>query len=265
MNFEKLEFGDLEYIKQLSPDSWGDITPKIELYIKMDFCYTIKLVENNKIIGIGTAIFYENTSWIAHLIVNQKYRNNGYGTKILDYLCDYCRKNGYKKILLFATDMGYPLYIKYGFKVQTEYVLYEKTIETNYNFKDNISDIKLKDREKIFELDKFAVGEGRKELLLQFISDGLIYKQNNIITGFYLQSLGEGLIIANNIEAGMELLKLRISKNKQSVIPVDNLIANEYFRENKFTEMKKVRRMIFGNGIEYKNENIYNRIGGNFG
>src|SRR5215469_106565 len=124
MKFEKIIKDDIEVINQLSPENWGHIAPKIEQYLRMDFCHSIKLVNKNEIIGIGTAILYKNSCWIAHIIVKDKHRNKGIGTKILNYLCDYCKNNGYRTIILFATEMGYPLYKKYGFEIQTEYIQY---------------------------------------------------------------------------------------------------------------------------------------------
>jgi len=265
MEFKKIITEDLEKIKELSPEGWVDICPIIENYIKYKFCHSIKLIENNELLGIGTAIFYENTSWIAHLIVPEKHRNKGYGSKILNYLCEYCFNNGFKSILLFATEMGYPLYKKYGFKIQTEYLQYEKTHDFEYNYDKNIRNISVNDYSKIFELDYIATGENRQKLLTKYLDNGFVYLVNENIIGFYLLNLGEGLIIAMNEVAGLELMKLRISNKKQSTVPVKNNIANEYFRENNFKELKKIKRMIYGNGIILKDENIYNRIGGNFG
>jgi N-acetylglutamate synthase-like GNAT family acetyltransferase len=265
MIFEKTKIEDISEINELSPDKWGNIGPKIELYLKMDFCNSIKLVDNDKIIGIGTTIFYKDTSWIAHLIVKNNSRNKGYGTKILNYLCDHCKDNGYKTILLFATEMGYPLYKKYGFELQTEYIQYEKLDEKEYFPNRNIRSIQTNDYEKILELDRTVTGENRKDLLLQYISNGFVYTQNNEIIGYYLNNLGEGLIIAINEEAGHELMKLRISNGKYATVPIGNMHGNIFYKENGFKEIMKIKRMVYGSKIECKNENIYNRIGGNFG
>jgi predicted N-acetyltransferase YhbS len=231
----------------------------------MDFCHSIKLIDENEIIGIGTAILYKDTCWIAHLIVKDKHRNKGIGTKILNYLCDYCENNGCKTILLFATEMGYPLYKKYGFEIQTEYIQYEKTIEMDFSDNVNIRNIEKIDYSKILELDKSISGENRHKLLLHFINNGYVYEKNKIIMGFYLVNLGEGLIIASNEEAGLELSKLRISKNNNSTIPSRNIIANNFYMENKFKEQMRIKRMVCGNNIICSDINIYNRIGGNFG
>lgn len=268
MQFEKIKAEDIAQIKNLPPDEWGDITPQIELYLKFNFCHSIKVMENDEIIGIGTAILYKNTGWIAHLIVDEKFRNRGIGTQILNYLCEYCMKNGRKTLLLFATESGYPLYKKYGFVIQNEYIQYTKqynTIQKNYFPSENIRKIGINDHERIFELDKLAIGENRQILLSQFINDGFVYEQNGKVTGFYLQNLGEGLIIADDEEAGMELIKLRITDKKSATVPIGNIAGNKFYKENNFIEFIRIKRMMYGNRIECKDENIYNRIGGNFG
>lgn len=265
MNIEKVDAKDIEQINRLTPENWEHIGPIIELYIKFDFCHSIKVTENGEIIGIGTVIFYKESSWIAHLIVKDSYRNKGFGTKILNYLYDYIKNNGYKTVLLFASDMGYPLYEKFGFKVQTEYIQYEKTMDKEFVYNSNIKNIEKDDFELIYKLDKKVTGEDRKELLKSYINDGLVYKRDNEIMGYYFCNLSNGLVIAECEEAGLELLKLRISNKKQAFIPIKNIIGNKYYKDNNFKEVRKIKRMIYGNKIECIDEKIYNRIGGNFG
>jgi len=266
LKFEKTTPADLGRIRELSPAEWGiDITPSIKEYLDWDFCHSVKLVDNNEIIGIGTAIFYANTSWLAHIIVDEKHRNKGHGTNILNYLVDYCKNSGYKTILLIASPKGYPLYKKFGFLTQTEYVKYEKTNDIEYSPNINIKNIEPNDYEKILALDKYVSGEDRQNILLKFVKEGFVYKKNEEISGFYLHNLHEGLIIATDEEAGLELLKLRSSQNKYSVIPVENIVGNNYLKENNYKETMRIKRMIHGSEIECKCECIYNRIAGNFG
>ena len=265
MNIENVKLEDIAEISKMTPENWWNIGPIFELYLKLNFCHPVKLTEDNEIIGIGTAILYKNSSWIAHLIVKNSYQNKGFGKKILDYLCEYCLNNGKKTILLFATEMGYPLYKKFGFEIQTEYMQYERVNDMEYIINNNVTNIQKIDYGKILELDKIVIGEDRSVLLNNYFDNGFVYKQNNEISGFYLPELGNGLIIADNNEAGLELLKLRLKNNNQAVIPVENMFGNNYYRENKYKEIMKIKRMIYGNKIECINEKIYNRIGGNFG
>ena len=268
MNIEEVRIEDIEETTRLSPKDWSHIAPRIEFYIKHKFCHSIKLTDKNEILGIGTLVMFKNTGWIGHLIVKDDSRGKGYGQKILEYLCDYSKSNGQKTISLFTTDMGYPLYIKYGFEVQTEYVQYEKPPETSietYHENINIHNIETKDHEKILKMDRLATGEDRQELLLSSVSEALVYKQNNEVTGYYFSSLGEGLIIAETEQAGVELLQSRMSKKKQVVIPVDNISANNYCTANNFIEVAKVRKMMYGDKIKGEYRNIYNRASGSAG
>lgn len=51
--------------------------------------------------------------WIG---INEGHRNHGYATKILEYFIQEAKNKGYQEITLEATEMGYPIYKKLGFK-----------------------------------------------------------------------------------------------------------------------------------------------------
>jgi N-acetylglutamate synthase-like GNAT family acetyltransferase len=223
------------------------------------------MFDENDICGIGTVVFYGNTGWIAHVIINKKFRGNGYGAKLMDYLLGYCEDNNLETVLLFSTDMSHSLYKKIGFKEQTEFIRYEKTSEIKYTPNANIRNIESNDHEKILELDRLAVGEDRKNMLLQFINNGFVYCQDNKISGFYLTNLGEGLIIAIEEEAGLELVKLRASNNELATLPAENISGNKYLLENGFKKIQKFKKMTYGNKVNFNGKYIYNRIGGSFG
>ena len=55
-------------------------------------------------------------AYIMNMYTFPNYRNQGIGTKLFKKLIDEAKQLGYKKITLNATDMGRPLYEKYGFK-----------------------------------------------------------------------------------------------------------------------------------------------------
>jgi len=55
-------------------------------------------------------------AYIMNIYTLPSYRNRGIGTELFKKLVDEAKQLGYKKITLSATDMGRPLYEKYGFK-----------------------------------------------------------------------------------------------------------------------------------------------------
>jgi GNAT superfamily N-acetyltransferase len=55
-------------------------------------------------------------AFIMNMYTFPLYRNLGIGTELFKKIVEEAKQLGYKKITLFATDMGRPIYEKYGFE-----------------------------------------------------------------------------------------------------------------------------------------------------
>ena len=138
MLYKKITKVDLNEIRELQPPDWDDIIPDIEFYINSSFCEPIKATIDNIIVGIGTKIVFENTAWIAHIIVRNEYRNNGIGFQIVNHLLDTLKKQYIQTCSLIATSLGKPVYAKVGFKVASEYLFFKREkpwIESDFSNK----------------------------------------------------------------------------------------------------------------------------------
>lgn len=81
--------------------------------------------EGNCFVGSGGVSFFQvmptyhnpsgNKAYIRNMYTNPKYRRMGIASKTLDMLVRDIKKRGVTAISLEATDMGRPLYEKYGF------------------------------------------------------------------------------------------------------------------------------------------------------
>ena len=56
------------------------------------------------------------TAYIMNMFTFPEYRKQGIGTELFKRTVEEAKSRGYKRITLNATDMGKPLYQKYGFK-----------------------------------------------------------------------------------------------------------------------------------------------------
>lgn len=265
MTFDPIIEGDLERIKALQPEGWSDIVSELQYYIKSPFCYPVKAIYENEIVGIGAAVSYITTGWLAHIIVSAEHRNKGIGGAIVSHLCNYLKDTGHKTISLTATELGYPVYKKAGFIEQTEFVFFETTEQSSCTLSENIVRITKKEKASVFALDKLISGEDRQQLLSDYLNDGYIYQRDSQVVGYYLPGLGEGLIISDDPEAGIELMQFRNSFSKKGVLPLNNAAGIEFYRNNGFNETKRIKKMIYGEEITWHPEKIFSRIGGNFG
>ena len=92
--------------------------------------------DNGKFIGAGGVSFYQvmptyhnptgKKAYIMNMYTNPEYRRQGIAYHTLDLLIKDARKQGISQISLEATDMGRPLYERYGFiKMEDEMELVE--------------------------------------------------------------------------------------------------------------------------------------------
>jgi N-acetylglutamate synthase-like GNAT family acetyltransferase len=225
------------------------------------------MIYDSKTIGFGNLIMFRRIDWIGNIVVDPNYRNNGFGTIITQYLIDIGKNLGIKSFNLIATEIGKPIYKKLGFEQEIKYEFYKSSsAQEQLSMNDNIRKAKNTDLKMITDLDFLITGEDRRNLLENFISDTvMIFDNNNVLAGFYIESLGNGLIISNEEIFGIILLKKIIAKKNLIVITEKNIAARKTLLEHRFEKYLEAPRMILGEKYKWKPEGIFSRASGYLG
>lgn len=266
MSFSAFTHLDLSILDELRPPDWTDIKVPFQFYLSSDFCFPIKLTNEDKIIGVGCSIIHDDVAWLAHIIVHPEFRNQGHGASITKQLIKIAEDNKTSTMFLIATELGAPVYSKLGFVTETEYLFYkdvvfkEKFVQSN-----NIVHFQEKYFDQLYQLDKKLSSENRLSHLMEHCSSGILYLENDRAQGFYLPNFGEGIIIAEHPSAGIELLKLHLTNNDKVVFPIDNTSALQFMMLHSFEYFRKAKRMRLGAKRDWNPSTIYSRIGGNLG
>ena len=255
---------DLAKVGALQPDGWPNILPHFEFYCKADFCFPLKFEREGKLVGVGAAIVHGKTAWLAHIIVSVEHRNQGVGKIITQSLVDSLQNTECTTILLLATKLGEPVYRKIGFSIDSEYAFFNNgkplPIATG-----QIIPFDKKFENSVLFLDRKISGENREKLLQPHLEKSHIIVENNNVVGCFFKTLGEGLILAENIEAGLTLLSQKHVFEINTILPVANVNGVNFLRQRGFQEFRRCTRMRLGKVLEWQPEKIYNRIGGNLG
>jgi GNAT superfamily N-acetyltransferase len=264
MNVGSLTEDDLPSIKQLQPGGWSDILPHTMFYLKASFCFPIKVLEGDTIAGIGTTILHGRTAWLAHIIVHPDYRNRGVGKLITQTLVDSLKNTSCETVLLIATVLGEPVYKKLGFEKETEYIFLK---DGNIPSEHSADIVSFSDhyRDDLLNLDRQVSGEVRHQLLLSHLASAHLFVKDQILLGYYLPYLGDGLVIAKTPEAGLALLTLRSTWENKFVLPLDNKTGLDFLLPHGYQEYSRGARMWLGKKLTWDPTMLYNRIGGNFG
>ena len=265
MEINPLTGRDLSRIAHLQPDGWMPIGPPFLFYTENKFCFPLKVEIGDTIVGIGAAIIHRKTSWLGHIIVDASYRNQGIGTAITKKLMDLVLGKGYKTILLIATVLGAPVYKKLGFEKEGEYIFLRDGRVPDYHSHVAIP-FDQRYQRTIIEMDNLISGETRTNLFEPHYNKAMLIVENNELKAFYMPTLGEGLIEASTTNAGLELMRIKYSKDiTYAAIPEQNKAGLSFLSANGFKDYRRGIRMCYGKNIAWQPENIYGRIGGNLG
>lgn len=66
--------------------------------------------------GVCTVFLGERGAGVFDMGVPERLRNRGIGGALMSYACGFARKRGAKSAVLIATNLGYPMYEKVGFR-----------------------------------------------------------------------------------------------------------------------------------------------------
>jgi GNAT superfamily N-acetyltransferase len=265
MQILPLNPSDLDLLPQIQPADWTDIRIPISSYLEPNFIFPFKAVIDDVLVGTGTAILHEKTGWLATIVTHNEYRNQGIGKRITDHLLTFLQNHNCEYIYLIATALGEPVYKKVGFITESRYDLYKDIYLENLDISKNINPYQSDYKQAIFEFDKPISGEDRSQHLEDFLVDSFVYLQNGKVEGVYFPSLGDGLIVANTPEAGIELMKKRFQKFNLASFPQANKAAQDFMKSHGYEPVATPARMHFQKPMPWKPEGLYNRVGGNIG
>jgi GNAT superfamily N-acetyltransferase len=265
---QTLTKADVTRISHLQPDGWENITPYFQFYTESSFCHAIKIEEKNHIVALGSLILFDHTAWFAHIIVDPLMHRKGLGSLITRELISYAEKNGCNTQLLIATAMGLPLYEHFGFKRSCDYLYYQKHVLDPVTPSPNIRPLNPNDAPGILALDQRATGEDRGSLVLTQSTKGWVYVASNrkYVRGYFLPYLGDGIIVAEDEEAGTALMKLRMATLETgAVLPAGNKAGNRLLSELNIELKSSATRMVRQGDDPLNQEMVFNRIGGHVG
>ena len=168
MEFQPLTIKHLEsrLKKGLEVDpSW--FVPHIQDYIKYNPKGCFALVNRNKTLGMVTTTLYDNIGWIGWLYVDDSFRHQGLGERLMRKAIEYINKNKIYSVVIEAVRETATLYQRIGFETQFEthhFKLYPDKIKFNQNNNFQILPISNIPLEKLVDFDLKYFHQNRFDL-----------------------------------------------------------------------------------------------------
>jgi len=266
MKIESFQADDLKSLSDIQPPDWTDIIPHYRFYLSSLYCLPYKIKEGELLLAVGTIVLHEDTAWLAHIVVHPLHRKRGIGKLFTAALIDQIDSNHYKTIYLMATPMGEPVYRQVGFEPETEHLYFnEGRPFTQYTIPVGIMPYNEQYQEPLLLMDKKVSGESRAIRLNEHLSDAWVFVSNGEFKGYYMPGLSEGLVVALDEIAGLQLMQFRLLNHALAILPVDNTAAARFLDQQGYKVFRKARRMRLGEYRTWHPAYIYNRVSGQIG
>jgi ribosomal protein S18 acetylase RimI-like enzyme len=208
--------------------------------------------------GAVCCVSFGATGWIGALGVAPESRRHGLGRALTEAAVARLRDRGASTVLLFATDMGRPLYERLGFVAEGAATAWRGTagaVAGSLAVRRLCED----DREPMAALDRVATGEDRSNLLgaLHPLS-GVAVDRDGSLAGWAAKApYGAGIAIcAADEEAGAALMAAAAGGAAPAtlVVPDANAAANANLRRWGFRAANAGERMRLGPPVAWRPE-----------
>jgi len=130
------------------------------------------LEENDTFSGLVTSVAHQYSGWIGNLIVPERLRGRGYGSRLFEAALSALQAQGITSVWLTASESGRPIYEKSGFIAIDEIERWVSCKRAHLGPADSL----VKDGgQKLVAMDRAAWGEDRTSLLEALDARGTAY------------------------------------------------------------------------------------------
>lgn len=220
------------------------------------FCLTAddEIIATVIIISYGTKL-----AWIGMVVTHPDFRRQGLAQRMMEVGLDYARRRGIQTVMLDASSMGFPLYVKLGFQSLYKVDVFEgiaNAIDTT-RLSNSVRSISAEDLPGIVNLDKQLFGEGRTMMIADLVESGQgwVTGESGNIDGYLIakpsnQSISIGPWYHENTDGAEALFKCAIAAHPGAHFkvhsPEPNTAARAIIERYGLELNRSVTRMVLG-------------------
>lgn len=216
-------------------------------YMSKKYYHPFIIKKEDETCGVSQLIVNDKISWLGLIVVLELHQGKGLGRAMTEQLIKTGRELGCQTQLLFATEMGEPLYRKLGFEYDEYYIYAKPPLDLPHFEIEGVIRYEPFMEKEFFKLDQKLSGESRRAFLSDYLNNCFVFFQDGKIQGYYLPELGNGLLNADNTESAINLMKFKINKSQRFfIIPESNKVGIDFLKSIGYFFDKKVPRMYYG-------------------
>jgi predicted N-acetyltransferase YhbS len=249
-------------------DHWGDRRVNLGFVASHPGMRPFLAEAGGEVVGTGVLCVNGSVGWIGTVWVEPSWRRRGVATGLTQATIDAADEAGCRTLVLVATSEGRPLYERFGFKVETWYIVHQAWGLARPPV-DGVRPFEIGDLDAMCRLDAAATGEDRAHLLRAFAtasSARVLEHADGSIGGFVVRApWGGGATIAPRPEDATAILEARrVSAGPDGKVSAgvlaDNAAGLERLAANGWTEAWRAPRLIRGEPLHWDPSAIWGQF-----
>lgn len=258
MTIAPFTLDDIELdLVELEPADLDALEGRVRWHLSTPYAIAIKSIFGEALIsGMGTAIVHNGTGWIGERVMMPRFRGPELEAELVTALVFELRERGCISCSVVIAEDQRAHYEALGFKADGIYVTYAGG-KCEAPTLDEVELFEPQHSMGVLHLDKLAYGEDRRELVSEHFYASRVFVSKGRVLGTYMPLLIDGLIVAGNTFAGLELLRWHLPHVTEVTLPEGNLAAVEFLQERKYTEQGRLLRMVHGPHVPWRPEMVY--------
>jgi GNAT superfamily N-acetyltransferase len=250
---------------------WSQTAATWEQTIRWSGDGSFCLATDDELLATVIVICYgTNLAWIGMVVTHPDYQRQGLARQMMDVGLEYTRKRGIRTVMLDASQMGYPLYVKLGFQPLYKIEVFEgmATPSANSNATHTARELTEADIPGIVDLDTRLFGVARPMMVRDLVETGRgwVMGEPGNIQGYLItkpsnQSISIGPWYHQSPEGAEALLESAIAATQGSVlkvhIPETNTVAKAIVNRHGLQFNRFVTRMVLSGEVPGRMERQY--------
>lgn len=249
---------DIEFdLVELEPADLDAMEGRVRWHLSTPYAVVLKSIFGEALIsGLGTAIIHNGTGWIGERLMMPRFRGWELEAELVSGLLLELRERGCTSCMVMVEEHQQTHYEALGFQADGIYVTYAGG-QCEAPTLDEVELFEPHHSMGVLHLDKQAYGEDRRALVSEHFYASRVFMRKGRALGYYVPLLIDGPIVAENSFAGFELLRWHLPHVTEVTLPEGNAAALEFLQERKYTEQRRLLRMVHGPRVPWRPEMVY--------
>ncbi|MCB0812280.1 MAG: GNAT family N-acetyltransferase [Flavobacteriales bacterium] len=204
-----------------------------------------------ELVGYLLAIRHEASAHLSDLVVPPTWMNEGIGTALMRHLIAECDRTGLPTQVVMSPPESADWFRRFDFKAQGELVSYTGGRHQQAH-RAEVVPAGPEHWLAICHLDHRATGEDRSTWLREHDYLSRVWLEQGRVRGFLLPLAGEGLIIAEDPEVGLELQRWLLPVQDHVTLPVGQSEVHAHLVKQGYSPAPAFVRMVRGAALAWR-------------